>query len=56
MDAHSAQPVRVDKWLWAARMFKTRALASEAVKGGRVHLNGRAMKPSKDVGRATASN
>jgi ribosome-associated heat shock protein Hsp15 len=42
-------PVRVDKWLWAARFVKTRALGSDAVKGGRVHVNGRAVKPSKDV-------
>jgi ribosome-associated heat shock protein Hsp15 len=42
-------PVRVDKWLWAARLLKTRSLACEAVTGGRVHLNGRATKPSKDV-------
>ena len=41
--------VRVDKWLWAARLLKTRALAAEAVKGGRVHVNGRAIKPSKDI-------
>jgi len=46
----SQQPVRVDKWLWAARLVKTRALGSEAVKGGRVNVNGRAVKPSKDVG------
>jgi ribosome-associated heat shock protein Hsp15 len=42
--------MRVDKWLWTARLFKTRALASEAVKGGRVHLDGVAVKPSRDVG------
>jgi ribosome-associated heat shock protein Hsp15 len=42
-------PVRVDRWLWAARLVRTRALAAEAVKGGRVHLNGRAIRPSRDV-------
>jgi ribosome-associated heat shock protein Hsp15 len=42
-------PVRLDRWLWAARLVKTRALAAEAVRGGRVHVNGRAAKPSKDV-------
>jgi len=42
--------VRVDKWLWAARLMKTRALAAEAVKGGRVEINGQRVKPSKDVG------
>jgi len=41
--------VRIDRWLWAARFFKTRALASEAVKGGRVHVNGQPAKPAKDV-------
>ena len=42
-------PVRVDRWLWAARLVKTRSLAAEAVKGGRVHVNGRAIKPSREV-------
>src|SRR5687767_1451665 len=42
-------PVRIDKWLWAARHFKTRPLAAEAVNGGRVELNGARAKPSKDV-------
>ena len=41
--------LRIDKWLWAARFFKTRQLASEAVNGGKVHLNGQRCKPGKDV-------
>ena len=42
-------PVRIDKWLWAARLMKTRPLAVEAVNGGRVELNGARVKPSRDV-------
>ncbi len=41
--------VRIDKWLWAARFFKTRSVAAAAVVGGRVHVNGLRAKPSKDV-------
>lgn len=41
--------MRLDKWLWAARFFKTRQLAAEAVSGGKVHLNGQRTKPGKDV-------
>lgn len=41
--------VRVDKWLWAARFFKTRTLATEAIAGGHVHLNGARVKPARDV-------
>jgi ribosome-associated heat shock protein Hsp15 len=41
--------MRVDKWLWTARLFKTRALAATAVKGGRVHVGGVAVKPSREV-------
>ena len=41
--------VRIDRWLWAARFFKTRGLATEAVLGGHVQLNGARIKPAKDV-------
>ena len=41
--------VRLDKWLWAARFFRTRQKAIEAVKGGKVHVNGQRSKPSKTV-------
>ncbi|QJD30299.1 RNA-binding S4 domain-containing protein [Methylococcus geothermalis] len=42
--------VRLDKWLWAARFFKTRQLAIEAINGGKVHLNGQRAKPGKEIG------
>ena len=43
--------VRLDKWLWAARFFKTRALAREMVQAGKVHYNGQRTKPGKAVER-----
>ena len=41
--------VRLDKWLWAARIYKTRALAREMIEGGKVHYNGQRSKPGKVV-------
>ncbi len=41
--------LRVDKWLWAARFFKTRSLASDAVSGGKVRINGATTKPARDI-------
>ncbi|WP_028453230.1 RNA-binding S4 domain-containing protein [Chitinilyticum aquatile] len=47
--ADAQDKVRIDKWLWAARFFKTRSLATDAVEGGRVHLNGDRPKPARTV-------
>jgi ribosome-associated heat shock protein Hsp15 len=41
--------VRIDRWLWAARFFRTRAAAQAAIRGGHVHVNGTRVKPSRDV-------
>lgn len=46
----SSERMRLDKWLWVARFFKTRALAQAAIDGGKVHLNGQRSKPGKEVG------
>ncbi|WPG20656.1 ribosome-associated heat shock protein Hsp15 [Kosakonia cowanii] len=49
MKQQPAQEVRLDKWLWAARFYKTRAFAREMIDGGKVHYNGQRSKPSKIV-------
>ena len=46
---HALTSVRIDRWLWAARFFKTRSLAKQAIEGGKVHLNGQRVKPAKEV-------
>jgi len=43
------ESVRLDKWLWAARFFKSRKLATEAISGGKVHLNKTRVKPSRSI-------
>lgn len=49
MNTSPGQRVRLDKWLWAARFYKTRSLAKTAVEGGKVHLNAARVKAAKDV-------
>ncbi len=49
MKEKTSEGVRLDKWLWAARFYKTRALAREMIEGGKVHYNGQRSKPSKTV-------
>lgn len=48
-DTPQTDDMRLDKWLWCARFYKTRGLAAEAIKGGKITLNGERAKPSKTV-------
>ena len=48
MDTNT-QAIRLDKWLWAARFFKTRSIAGQAIKGGKVHVNGNRAKAARNV-------
>ncbi|MDY6943246.1 MAG: S4 domain-containing protein [Pseudomonadota bacterium] len=49
MNTDAPDRIRLDKWLWAARFFKTRAVATDAVKGGKVHVNDQRVKPSHPI-------
>lgn len=46
---NTLKKVRIDKWLWAARFYKTRALAKQAIEGGKVQCEGTRVKPSKEI-------
>src|SRR5690554_693037 len=48
-ETESQDNQRLDKWLWAARFYKTRSLAVEAINGGKVHANGHRAKPSRTI-------
>ncbi len=49
LENQAVQTMRIDKWLWAARFFKTRSIAKEAIEGGKVHFDGSRVKVSKEV-------
>ena len=48
-DVADSSRQRIDKWLWAARFFKTRRLATEAIEAGRIQLNGHSVKSAREV-------
>ena len=49
MSTFTADKLRLDKWLWAARFYKTRSLAKAAIEGGKVHLGGQRVKVSREI-------
>ena len=49
----TATRLRIDKWLWAARFYKTRAVAKQAIEGGKIHCDGSRVKASKEIGIGT---
>jgi len=48
-DSNAPACMRADKWLWAARFYKTRPMATAAINGGKVHINGERVKPAKKL-------
>ena len=48
-DSNAPASMRADKWLWAARFYKTRPMATAAINGGKVHINGERVKPAKQL-------
>lgn len=49
ISSSSLKKVRIDKWLWAARFFKTRSLAKQAIDGGKIHIDGQRVKANKEI-------